>query len=196
MLSWGQFSNWSGVLPQLNPVISSLFRIVLLTLVIAAAFSSSITSANGRASLVSSQEQGPYRIDVSIIPGQAVVANTHVSVLVLSLASELPITEATVTLSATGPEGSTELGPIPAPNDFTPQFFETNVPFDLAGEWELTVEVGSELGEATVVVPMNVREGGGSINWILMAALAVVIVTVGVWIWDRVSGRKQPESSD
>jgi cytoskeletal protein RodZ len=39
---------------------------------------------------------------------------------------------------------------------------------------------------------MNVREGGGSINWILMAALAVVIVTVGVWTWDRVRGRKQP----
>ena len=29
----------------------------------------------------------------------------------------------------------------------------------------------------------------------LMAALAVVIVTVGVWIRDRVSGSKQPEST-
>ena len=73
--------------------------------------------------LVSSQEMGPYRIDVSILPGQAVVANTHVSVRVLSLESLEPLTDATVMLSATGPEGSIDLGPIPAPNDFSPQFF-------------------------------------------------------------------------
>lgn len=84
------------------------------------------------------------------------------------------------------------MGPIPAPNDFSPQFFETDVPFDLPGEWEMTVAVASGLGDAAIVVPMNVREGGGSINWILMAALAVVIVTVGIWMWDRVRGRKQP----
>lgn len=156
------------------------------------AFSYSIASANGRATLVLSKEQGPYQIDVSILPGQAVVANTHVSVLVKSLESGDPITEASVILSATGPEGSTALGPIPAPNDFVPQFFETDVPFDLPGDWEMTVDVASDLGEASVVVPMSVREGGANINWILMAALAVVIVTVGVWTWDRVSGRKPP----
>lgn len=180
-------------MPQQIPVIISSSRIALLALVIAFAMSYGITSANGRASLVWSQEQGPYRIDVSIIPGQAVVANTHVSVLVLSLASDEPITEATVTLSATGPEGSTALGPISAPNDLAPQFFETDVPFDLPGAWEMTVDVASGLGEAAIVVPMDVREGGASINWILMAALAVVIVTVGVWIWDRVSGKKPQE---
>jgi len=185
-------NNWSGVLPHQTPAIFSLARIVLLALVITTAFGYSITSANGRALLVSSQEQGPYRIDVSILPGQAVVANTHVSIRVLSLANGDPITEATVTISAIGPEGSSPLGPIPAPNDFTPQFFETDVPFDLPGEWDMTVAVVSGLGDADVVVPMNVKQGGGSINWILMAALAVVIVTVGVWTWDRVIGRKQP----
>ena len=182
-------------MPHQIPVTFSLARIVLLALVITAAFGYSITSANGRALLVSSQEQGTYRIDVSILPGQAVVANTHVSIRVLSLANGDPITEATVTISAIGPEGSSPLGPIPAPNDFTPQFFETDVPFDLPGEWEMTVSVASGLGDAAIVVPMNVREGGGSINWILMAALAVVIVTVGVWTWDRVRGRKQPEGN-
>ena len=188
----GHSNNWSGTLPHQIPATFFLARIVLLALVIAAAFGYSITSANGRALLVSSQEQGPYLIDVSILPGQAVVANTHVSIRVLSLASGDPITEATVTISAIGPEGSSLLGPIPAPNDFTPQFFETDVPFDLPGEWEMTVAVASGLGDAAIVVPMNVRQGGGSINWILMAALAVVIVTVGIWTWDRVRGRKQP----
>jgi len=185
---------WSGILPQPVPIFSFLFRIVLSALVMAAAFSYSVSSANGRAKLLWSQEQGPYRIDVSILPGQAVVANTHLSILIISLASGEPVTEANVALSGTGPEGSTAFGPIPAPNDFNPQFFETNLPFDLAGEWEVTVEVASELGPAVMVVPMRVREGGSSINWILIAALAVVIVTVGIWTWDRVSGKKQPES--
>jgi hypothetical protein len=166
---------------------------VLLVLVVTAVFSNSITSANGRARLLWSQEEGPYRIEVSILPGQAIVANTHVSILILSLANGEPITEAVVALSGAGPEGSTAFGPIPAANDFTLQFFETNLPFDLAGEWEVTVDVTSELGPVVMVVPMSVREGGGSINWILMAALAVVIVTVGLWTWDRVSGKKQPE---
>ena len=179
-------------MPHQIPANFSLACIVLSALVITAAFGYSITSANGRALLVSSQEQGSYRIDVSILPGQAVVANTHVSIRVLSLDSGDPITEATVTISAIGPEGSSPLGPIPASNDFTPQFFENDVPFNLPGEWEMTVAVSSSLGDAAIVVPMTVKEGGGSINWILMATLAVVIVTVGVWTWDRVVGRKQP----
>jgi hypothetical protein len=185
-------SIWSGVLPPRFSVIFSLFCTVLLALVIAAAYSLSVTSANGRAQLILSQEQGPYQIDVSILPGQAVVANTHVSILILSLTNGQPITEAVVSLSGSGPEGSTAFGPIPATNDFIPQFFETALPFDLAGDWELTVAVASGLGEVAIVVPMNVREGGGAINWILMSALVVVVVTVGVWTWDRVSSRKQP----
>jgi hypothetical protein len=59
----------------------------------------------------------------------------------------------------------------------------------------VTVTVASELGEEVIVVPMDVREGGGAINWILMAALVVVVVTVGVWTWDRVSSRKPPEDN-
>jgi hypothetical protein len=146
-------------------------------------------SANGGATLVSSQEQGPYRIDVSILPGQAVVANTHLSVLVLDRAAEQALTNATVTVSATGPAGSTDLGPMPAPNDLSPQFYETNLPFDMVGQWEVKIQVSSELGKETIIVPMDVRQGGGNLNWILLAAVGVAIITVGIWTWDRVSGR-------
>lgn len=191
----GDFSNWSDVLPPRISVILFSVGTALLALVIAAVYSHSATSANGRASLILSQEQGPYQIDVSILPGQAVVANTHVSILIISLADGQPITQAVVRLSGVGPEGSTAFGPIPATNDFIPQFFETALPFDLAGDWEVTVGVASALGEVVMVVPMNVREGGGAVNWILMAALVVVVVTVGVWTWDRVSSRKPPGGS-
>jgi hypothetical protein len=167
-----------------------IFRIILVTLTIVLAFNHTLASANGRATLISSQEKGPYRIDVSILPSQPIVSNTHLSVLVRTLDQEQIITDASVMVSATGPAGSTELGPLPAENNVVPQFFETALPFDTAGDWQVMIDVSSELGEETVVVPMNVREGGNTINLIFLAAVAVAILTVGVWTWDRVAGKR------
>ena len=154
------------------------------------AFGFSLTSANGRATLVSSQEQGPYRIDVSILPGQAVVANTHLSVLIRSLADETPVTQATVDVSGTGPAGAADFGPIPALNSYSPQFFETDLPFDLEGDWTVVISVASELGQETIQVPFNVRTGGSSINLIWIGVVMVAIVTLGIWTRDRLRGRR------
>ncbi len=145
--------------------------------------------ANGRATLVSSQEQGPYRIDVSIIPGQAVQFNTHISILIRSLADEAIITQANVSVSATGPEGATDLGPTPALNNFTPQFFEMDLPFDMVGNWAVTVDVDSEMGQESIQLNLDVREGGTNQNWLLIAALVFVIIAVGIFSWDKVKGR-------
>ena len=77
---------------QLVPALSLLALSFLFFLPLSPA----TVEANGRATLVSSQEQGSYRIDVSIIPGQAVLFNTHVSILIRSLADEAIITQANV----------------------------------------------------------------------------------------------------
>ena len=183
------------MLLQISPV-HLLVRVLLLVLALAAVFSYSLASANGRAfSQISSQEKGPYRIDVSILPGQAVVGNTHVGVRVFSLENQEPLTDATVTLSATGLDGSAELGPIPALNDDNPRLFETNLPFELAGSWEIKVDVDSDLGAESIMFALDVGSGGRNINWILVAAGAIVILTLGIWIWDRIRGRKKAEDS-
>lgn len=171
-------------------------RFSLILLAVASLFNYAAVSANGRTTLVSSQEKGPYRIDVSILPAQAVVANTHLSVLVISRATEEALTSATVNVSATGPAGSTGIGPKPAPNDVSLQFYETDLPFDMAGQWEVKIDVASELGKETIIVPMDVRQGGGNLNWILLAAVAVAIITVGVWTWDRVAGRRDTRAKE
>lgn len=151
-------------------------------------------SANGRATLIAELEQGPYQIDISILPGAPVVANTHVSILVRSAADERIVTDATVGVSAVGPPQSTPLESIPALNDTVPQFYEANLPFDLEGDWDVTFKVQSYLGEESVAIPMYVNPPGSNINWILLAALAVAILTVGVWTWDRMSGRNRKVS--
>lgn len=145
--------------------------------------------------LISSQKKGPYQIDVSILPAQPIVSNTHVSILLRTVDDQQIITDASVMVSATGPAGSTPIGPVPAENNVAPQFFETLVPFDTVGDWQVSIDVSSGLGEETIVVPMNVREGGGFINWILLAAVAVSIITVGVWVWDRMAGRRSKSDS-
>ena len=151
---------------------------------------------NGRARLISSQESGPYQIDASIIPAEAIVGRTHVSIVVLALPDREPLTVADVKISATGPAGGGDFGPIPAPNNFFPSFFETDLPFDVPGDWQVQVSVSSEMGDASVELPMRVHESGGSINWVLMAALAVILMAAGVFIWAKVPGRSSGGSSE
>ena len=187
----GHFKNGLASLP---PYINRPFLFafsLLVSMVLAASVAPGWAEANGRATLLLSQEQGPYVVDVSILPAEAVVTNTHLSILLRSLEGDEVLTQAQVEISATGPAGSTDLGPIPAPNDVAPQFYEATVPFDLEGDWEVMIVVNSDLGQETVVVPMYVNPGGGGINWVLLAALGVMIIAAGVWTWDRVAGRSQ-----
>ena len=150
--------------------------------------------ANGRAKLISSQESGPYAIDISLLPGQAIVGKTHISILLRSLATDEIVTSATVNVSATGPEGSTAFEDISAPNDYTPSFFETDLPFDIVGLWQIRLAIISDLGETALMVPIEVKEGGGGLNFILMTAVVVIILAVGVFIWGRFPGKGNPKS--
>lgn len=144
-----------------------------------------IAQANGKATLISSQEQGPYRFEVSILPSRAIVNNTHLSLRVIALESDETLTEASVNISAAGPETVNRFGPIVADNDVLPQFFETTLPFSVPGQWQVTINVITELGDETIQVPMEVR-AGQPINLILVAAIAVAVMAVGVWTYDRV----------
>jgi hypothetical protein len=166
-------------------------RVLLVMLALLTVLAYNPAWANGRATLIASQEAGPYRIDVSLLPSQAVVANTHISILLNSISNDRVITDATVNIWGTGPEEGTDFGPIPAINSTAPQFFEADLPFDIDGPWEVTITVSSELGEETIVLTMDVLEGGGLINWILMVAIAVAVLTVGIWTWDRITGGKK-----
>ncbi len=161
-----------------------------MALVLCLALGSGLAGANGQARLVSTQDAGPYRIEFSILPAQAVVGGTHASILLRSLASNDIITQATVTIAATGPEGSTAFGPLDAGHQFSPQYFETAMPFDKVGPWQVRVQVHSNQGDAAITVPLVVLEPSTEINGILLAAIGVAVLALGIWTVDRIRGNK------
>lgn len=172
-------------LPPFIAPVAWLSLVLVVALFAAGSPVQEAVSANGRATLISSQEQGPYRFEVSILPSRAVVNNTHLSVRVMSLESAETLTQAQVRVSAEGPDASNEFGPLIADNDVLPQFFETTLPFDVPGLWQVSISVATELGDETVLVPMDVRESR-PINLILVAAIAVAVIAVSIWTYDRI----------
>ena len=169
------FSTW---LPWL------LLTLSVALLAIAVAGPGSV-AANGRATLISTQEQGPYKFEVSILPSRAIVNNTHLSLRIQSLESEQTLTQALVNISGAGPHINTGFGPIVADNNVLPQFFEATLPFDVPGLWQVSIKVNTDLGEETIRVPMDVREGR-PINLILVAAIMVAFIAVSIWTYDRI----------
>ena len=161
----------------------------LLFLAIAAHLSYWPVWANGGAQLLASQETGPYRIDVSAMPGRPVVNNTHLSIRLWELKGNSPITEGEVNVSATGPAGSSALGPLEARNDNSPLYFETDLPFSVAGEWEVRIEVvaapGGTPSRESIVVPVLVRRGG-QFNLFFVTAVALGVVILSIWTVNRI----------
>ena len=106
----------------------------------------------------------------------------------VDLVSQETLTTALVRVSAVGPHLGNEIGPIVAENNVLPQFFETTLPFDVPGVWNVSINVNTDLGEETIQVPMDVREAR-PINLILVAAIAVAVLALGIWTYDRIRGR-------
>ena len=192
-------SNGSCALPAIpsygrRPLRRPCRIIPLILLLLAAvgftALNPAAAAANGRATLIATQEQGPYRVEVSILPNRAVVNNTHLSVRVVELSSDETLTDAVVQVAATGPAAAAGggFGPLPAVNDVLPQFFEATLPFDVAGPWQMSISVATaDLGQETIQVPLEVR-AGGQLNLIWVAAGVVAVAALSIWTYDRIRG--------
>ena len=105
-------------------LIPRLSQVMLIALALVWAAGYLPAYANGRATLVVSQEQGPYLIDVSILPAQAIVNNTHVSILLRSVSDNTVLTEAEVNLSQRQSSYCSREGQPESPKNF-PENFRT-----------------------------------------------------------------------
>ena len=172
-------------------VVSLVVSIVVL--VVIGMLAMGTARADGGDEHTDSQESGPYIVDINLSPGHSVLGQNQISVILRSLDDRELVTTATVEVSASGPEGSTGVQDIPADDDQNYGLFQADIPFDLVGKWEVLVAISSDLGETMVVVPIDVAESGdGGINFIIVAAVVVIILAVIVFIWGKVSGTKEP----
>ncbi|MCE2404837.1 MAG: hypothetical protein J4F43_06740 [Dehalococcoidia bacterium] len=152
--------------------------------------------ANGATrELVKSERAGPYELRVGILPGIPRVGNLHLSIQVRDAAQGTILTGGAVTVTATGPEGSTAVGPVAAVASLeSPQFYDVDVPLDTIGRWNFTLQVEAELGNAALDVPLDVSEAEG-FNLIFLLALAIAFLALAIWTWDRVRGRRRRRRS-
>ena len=167
-------------------ILALLALALLLTLGIDGA-----TANGGTRPLVRDARAGPYSFDVGIFPGRPTVGNLHLSILIKDAASGGALTNATVMVTLTGPEGSTAVGPVQAVNTpQTPRFYDVNVPLDMTGSWDLSVAAETHLGPASLNVPLQVTEATGiDIVYPLIALLGALAVLF--WVLARIRSKRR-----
>ncbi len=152
-------------------------------------------SANGTTRpVVKNHRVGPYEFQVGILPGSPKVGNLHLSILIKDAETGTPVTDATVTLTATGPEGATNVGPALAVNTpQNPQFYDVDMSLDVEGSWTVTLETKSGLGSANVALPLQVTKPGGFSLIPLLVGVGIFLA-LGFWAWDRIRLRRRRRS--
>ena len=149
--------------------------------------------ANGATRLLAKDAlAGPYLLQVGILPGTPRVGTLHVTVLINEAAEGTPLTDALIEVTADGPEGATDAGPVRAVNSALDlRFYEADLPLDVEGSWTLTVDANGPLGPGQLALPMHVRPAQG-LDLVYVLAVFVALMALGIWVWDRIrSGRRR-----
>lgn len=167
--------------------------LLVISTVVATPYRPDWVSANGATRLiVDDVKEGPYIFRVGILPGSPKVGNLHLSVLIQSADGDDIIEDGRMIIQATGPEPGMTAGPVQATNaPLNPQVFGADLTLTALGTWTMTIETVSELGEATLVVPLQVTETGG-FNLLIVAVIVVVVLAIAALIWSQIQQRKRP----
>ena len=176
-------------LPKAIPA-KGFLALLLLVLLLPSGIDTA-TANGGTRPLVRDARVGPYSFDVGIFPGRPTVGNLHLSILIKDAASGGALTNANVMVTLTGPEGSTNVGPVQAVNTRqTPRFYDVNVPLDAIGTWDVNLTADTHLGPASLNVPLQVTEATGiDIVYPLIALLAALAVLF--WVLARIRSRRR-----
>ena len=150
--------------------------ILALLTALVAALSAGTASANGAVRLVVIDEvAGPYLLRVGVLPGDPTLGPLHVSILIQDATGETAVEEATVSVAAAGPGAASQTDAVNSPQN--PQLYEGNLYLDALGEWSVTLDIQSSLGDARHVFPIRAREERGfNLMFIIVAVVAALIV--------------------
>ena len=150
-------------------------------------------SANGGTRLIVKDEKsGAYLFRVGILPGSPKVGNLHLSVIIHSAEGDVPIDDARLVITATGPEAGITTGAVLANSAAqTPQEFDADINLTAIGSWTMTMTADSSLGMATLIVPLEVTESGG-FNLIIVVVIVALVVIIASLVRSRTQKRGKP----
>ena len=166
--------------------------VLLISTVVASPLQTRQVSANGATRLiVNDGKAGPYLFRVGILPGSPKVGNLHLSVLIQPVEGNDAIEDGQMLIQATGPAPEMTAGPVHATNTpLNPQVFDADITLTAIGRWTMTLETISELGEATLVVPLQVTEAEG-FNLLIAVVIVVIILAIATLGWSQMKRRKR-----
>ncbi|MED5588564.1 MAG: hypothetical protein VX581_06935, partial [Chloroflexota bacterium] len=71
-----------------------------------------------------------------------------------------------------------------------PQVFDADITLTALGAWTITLETVSELGEATLVVSLQVTEAEG-FNLLIVVVIVGLVVAIAALVWSQKQQRKR-----
>ena len=173
--------------------ISARFSILLfISAAVVSPWPGNSASANGATRvIVNDSKEGPYLFRVGVLPGSPKVGNLHLSVLIQPAEGDEIISDGKITVKATGPAPGMTAGPVKAENTLlNPQVFSADITMPALGAWNLTLETVSSLGEATLVVPLQVTESGG-VNLLIVLVIGAIVVAIVALGWSQLQQRRR-----
>ncbi len=158
------------------------WRLPVLTLLAALALALALydgtASANGAVRLVVIDEvAGPYQLRVGVLPGDPTLGPLHVSILIQDADTDrnTAVDDATVSVAAAGPGAPSQTEAVNSPQ--SPQLYEGNLYLDTLGEWSVTLDIESPLGEARHIFTVEAAaERGFNLMFVIVAVAVVLIV--------------------
>ena len=166
-------------------------RVLALSALIAALTTLSIGTAfaNGAVRLVVIDEvAGPYLLRVGVLPGDPTLGPLHVSILIQDALGETAVDDATVTVAATGPGAASQAEAVNSPQ--SPQLYEGNLYLDALGDWSLTLNIDSALGQESHTFAVRAAAEGGFNLMFVIAGVAAVLV-VGSLVLSQIQRRRR-----
>ena len=162
---------------------------MLSALLLSALLLSGTASANGSVRLVVIDEvAGPYLLRVGILPADPILGPLHVSTLIQDAQGDTAVDDATVAVSIVGPGSASQAQAVNSPQN--PQLYEANLLLDALGQWSVTLDIESPLGQASHTFPVRAAEESGfNIMFIIAAAAAVLVV--GSLVWSQLQRRRR-----
>lgn len=147
---------------------------------VAAAVFPMAAHANGRVGEFVTRVAGPYEIALGTIPDPPVVGSLHLTMTVADSTSRVPILDADVTVTGSGPvSDAVEIGPLETQRSpTTPLFYDVSTSVDRVGTWIFTVSVVGDLGEAATDFALKVETANPAyrvVTWVTIVAFFAVL---------------------